>query len=165
MLFRYVSPCFRLNRLGLGILDHETSDKELAKEVQVAAVHEKSRNDGTVVDRTFLFRLVELVGQNGHGTASNHLCYLHKGDPHGIEPLGLHFHGHQKVVAVHDGVDGVVHGGHVDANGRGVGVSVPRVEEDGDVMVPVQKQNVLLVNHQEKRIDQFTANNNNKNMM
>ena len=150
-----VDPGSRLDGLLLGLLDHETAHKELAKEVQVASVHEESRNNHSVINSAVGILLVKLVGENGDHAASNHLCYLHKGDPHGVEPLGLHFHGHKKVVSVHDGVDREVHRGHVDANGRRVGVTVPSVQKDRDVMVPVQKQDFLLVNDEEKGIDQF----------
>jgi len=50
-------------------------------------------------------------------------------------------------------MDGKIHGSHVNTNGRGVGVSVPSVQKYSDVMVPVQEQDLLLVNYQEERIN------------
>jgi hypothetical protein len=98
-----------------------------------------------------------MVSQHSNNTPSNHLCYLHKGNPHGVEPLGFAFDGHQKVISVHDGMDRVVHGGHVNSNGRGMGESVPGVEKHSNVMVPMQEQDFLFVDNEEKGINQFAV--------
>lgn len=75
--------------------------------------------------------------KEGDGDAHDHLRYLHSRDNHGIEPTGSGSDGHEKVVSVHGGVDGVVHDDKENSR-RGFGdVTVPAVEEDRNVMVPV----------------------------
>jgi len=137
----------------LGLFDNKAAHKELAEQIQVGTVHEKTGNNHSIIDCTGWITLVVLVTKNGNDAPSDHLCYLHKGNPHGIEPLGLHFHCHEEVVSIHDSMDGKIHGSHVNTNGRGVGVSVPSVQKYSDVMVPVQEQDLLLVNYQEERIN------------
>ena len=56
---------------------------------------------------------------------------------HVLEPLGLGLDGHEVVVGVHDGVDGVVHGNEVHARVRGL-VGGPGEVEDAHVVVPVE---------------------------
>ena len=46
---------------------------------------------------------------------------------------------YQVVVAIHDGMHGVVHSHKVEAGGRLSRVGVPAEEEDSDVVVPVQE--------------------------
>ena len=46
---------------------------------------------------------------------------------------------YQVVVAIHDGMDRVVHRHEVKTGGGLGGVGMPAEEEDGDVVVPVQE--------------------------
>ena len=124
-------------------------------------------------------------GKNGNGTSDNHLSNLGNGDPLGVEPLGLALDGHQKVVEIHDGVDSNC-GERKERNGgcelffrkstilfqffsltvdSGVeqsrwavgNKSVPGAEQDGNVVVPVQKHQFLLVCDNEKGINELSG--------
>lgn len=102
-----------LNRLLLGSLDlesgcDETSNKELTEEEEVTSIHEESGNDNTVIHIAVRVGLVVVVSQDSDVASSNHLGNLHESNPHRIEPLGLPFHGHQKVVGVHDSMNSVL---------------------------------------------------------
>lgn len=99
--------------------------------------------------------LVIIKGEDGNGDTDDHLRDLRHGNPHGIEPLGLQLHGHEEVISVHDEVNGVVHTYKPKTGGTGRGIRVPAVQQNGNVMVPMQKDQWLLVNNDKKGIDQF----------
>ena len=54
-------------------------------------------------------------------------------------------------------MDGVVHADEEDAGWGGGDVGMPAVEEDGNVMVPVQEDERLLVDDDEEGIKQLTG--------
>lgn len=74
-----------------------------------------------------------------------------------IEPLGAHLHGHQKVVTVHGGVDAVVHDDKENSGGGRCHIGMVAVEEDRNVVVPVQKDEGLFVHDNEKGVNELTA--------
>lgn len=53
-------------------------------------------------------------------------------------------------------MDGVVHGAEHDTGGRAVDIGVPSKEKDGDMMVPVEKYEGLLVHDDKEGVDEFT---------
>jgi len=83
------------------------------------------------------------------------LTELQHRDENGVEPFGSAFDGHEKVVPVHDGMDAVIHHNEEESAGRGGDVGMPAVEKDGDVMIPMKKNEGLFVNDDEECVEQF----------
>jgi hypothetical protein len=124
----------RRKPLGLNVPAHE----ELEEQEQVRPVHDEG---GRVVLGGNVARRVGLVvveGGQGNGDAHHHLRDLGDGNDHGVQPLGLTADRHQKVVKVHDGMDGIVHHHEEDSWGARGNVRVPAIQQDGDVMVPAE---------------------------
>jgi hypothetical protein len=124
----------RRKPLGLNVPAHE----ELEEQEQVRPVHDEG---GRVVLGGNVARRVGLVvveGCQGNGDAHHHLRDLGDGNDHGVQPLGLTADRHQKVVQVHDGMDGIVHHHEEDSWGARGNVRVPAIQQDGDVMVPAE---------------------------
>ena len=85
----------------------------------------------------------------------DHLNYLTTGDEDG-EHLGqLDSHGLERIVGVHDGVDGVVHHHEEAAGGGQVDVGEETHPHDSDVMIPVKKDQLLLPQNYERCVKQF----------
>lgn len=78
---------------------------------------------------------------------------------HGVEPLGAHLVGHEEVVEVHAGMDRVVHDDKKDTRGRFSHIGMPAVEQDRNVMIPVQENERLLVNNNEEGVDKLPIKN------
>mmetsp|Transcript_11181 Transcript_11181/g.20250 ORF Transcript_11181/g.20250 Transcript_11181/m.20250 type:complete len:275 (-) Transcript_11181:80-904(-) len=129
-------------------------DGELEEEGEVASVHDGSGDEVVVGDGAVSGVLV-VVAREAYGDSDDHLHDLGDGDEEGVHPLGLHADGHQKVVAVHDGVDGVVHADEEEAGGGLEGVGVPAEEEDGHVVVPVEEDQGPLPGDDEVRVDKL----------
>jgi hypothetical protein len=72
-----------------------------------------------------------------------------------IEPLGLAFNGHEKVVEVHDAVHSVVHGSKEQPGGSLGSKGVPAAEQNRNMMIPMQEHEFLLVNDNEESISKF----------
>jgi len=72
------------------------------------------------------------------------------GDEGGRDTFGPHLDGGEEVVAIHDSMDGIVHGHKVETSGRSVGVRVPAEEQDGDVVVPVEEDEFLLLSEEKE---------------
>ena len=92
-----------------------------------------------------------------HGYASvdnhtaNHLQELESGDKH-VDPFWRSADptSSKGVVCVHEGVHEVVHHHEPLHRGNHVGVVVPAVGEDSDVVVPVEEDELLLAKHNEE---------------
>ena len=130
--------------------------KELQKEEKVAHVHDQ--NTKIVFDRRPAPVVASRIeGRHTDDTSHDHLRNLCHGNPLGVEPFGLAFDGHQKVVKIHDGVHTVIDGG-VNESGRTVcDKGVPSGQENRDVMVPVQQNELSLVRDDKKCINEFTV--------
>ena len=77
---------------------------------------------------------------------------LKRCDNHGVQPLGAHFGGHEKVVKVHAGMNRIVYRDEKDTGGRHGHVRMPAVEQDRNVMIPMQENEGLLVNDNIKKV-------------
>jgi len=84
-----------------------------------------------------------------------HLSGLRERNQCWREPLGLEVQRGEAVVAVHDGMNSVVHCHKVDATARTGGVGVPAEQQHGGVVVPVQEHQRLLAKNDEDRVDQL----------
>ena len=76
---------------------------------------------------------------------------------HAVEPLGFALDGHQKVIKIHDCVDGEVHGAKDNARGCLGNVAVPAIRQHRNVVVPVQQDEWLFVNEDEIGVDEFSV--------
>lgn len=95
--------------------------------------------------------------ENGHRYAHDHLGDLGDSDVHAVEPLRLDLDCHKEVVKIHDGVDAVVHRDKHDPN-RVLGhVRMPAIQQDRNVVVPVQKDEGFLVNDDEKSVKELAG--------
>jgi hypothetical protein len=82
---------------------------------------------------------------------------LTDGNVDAIEPLGLEFDGHQKVVKVHDGMDSKVHGDKKEPS-RGLGhICMPAIQQDRNVVIPVQENERFLVNDNKESVKEFAV--------
>jgi len=81
---------------------------------------------------------------------------LKRCDNHGVQPLGAHFGGHEKVIKVHHaGMNRIVHRDEKDTGGRHGHVGMPAVEQDRNVMIPMQENEGLVVNDNKEGIKEF----------
>jgi hypothetical protein len=151
---------------ALGLLEPVTSNKKLQKQKEIAPVHDKGcrivfRPESTrrlaIAIGFVLFCLVKVKGRAGDSHTHNHLRNLKAGNNHGIEPLRLQAHGCEKVVSVHAGMYRVVHSNKENTRGRLGCIRMPAVEENGNVVIPVQKDEGFLVNDNEKGINEFAV--------
>mmetsp|Transcript_21401 Transcript_21401/g.46478 ORF Transcript_21401/g.46478 Transcript_21401/m.46478 type:complete len:159 (-) Transcript_21401:428-904(-) len=101
---------------------------------------------------------------NRHPHTNEHLTELHERNDDWVEPLGSHFNSHEEVIPVHYRMDGVVHHNEKEARGGGISVRKPAVEEDGNVMIPMQKDERLLMDDNEECVEQFGEFTQNKEL-
>lgn len=93
-----------------------------------------------------------LVHQIIHHAAHQHLRDLRERDEHGELAGHLESGRFQRVVGVHAGVNQVVHSHEPAAARHHVFVRVPGVEQHGDVVVPVQEDQLLLTQDDEQGV-------------
>ena len=145
-----------LYRLFLGNLQISTN-KELQKQKQITAIHDKGSSIVFSFNLTQWIRLEKVKARQGDGDATKHLRNLHHGNNLGIKPFRADSERHQTIITVHGGVDRVVHGDKKDTVRRGGDIGMPAVQQDGNVMVPVQENEFFLVNDNKKGIEKFAA--------
>jgi hypothetical protein len=93
-------------------------------------------------DPTF-FRRNVIKGQGRDTNTDNHLRNLSYRNDHSIHPLWFQLDSHEKVIAIHDTMDGIIHGGKVNARGRLCDIGMPAIQENGNVMVPMKKNDCI----------------------
>ena len=96
-----------------------------------------------------------MVGPQVDGGAEDHLSDLHGGDGHHQDPGDSESHGAEGIIGVHEGVDSVVHHHEVAARAQVGGVGVPHIDERGDVVVPVQENQLLFSQHNKQGVAQL----------
>lgn len=152
-----------------GALGDVPLDKEVKEESKVRDVHEAGKYavgsdevaadfegpakvlNGEDVGEWVLVGVVHAgCGQDG---ADNHLYDLEDRDDHS-PPWSPSTRG-EVVIKVHDGVDKIVDCAKEDPNGLAANVGVPRVQQDGQVMEPVQEGERLLPGYNEEGVDQL----------
>ncbi len=142
---------FSLAGLALVVAPQVRLVEEVGEEQQVAQVHEAGPGD--VVGAGGAVSVVHpAVHQPAHRQPHGHLTDLSAGDEHGEGPRHAETGGTCGVVTVHERVHAVVHGHEPAAAGHHVFVGVPGVQQHGDVVVPVQEEQLLLPQHDERRV-------------
>lgn len=126
--------------------------EELDKEHKVAEVHEGGPNNVLHVGWTLLALLHPRVHQVVDYAAHQHLCDLGQCDEHGKLAWQLETSCTQCVVRVHDSMDQVVHGHEPPAASHHVLVGVPGVEQHSNVVVPVEKDELLFPQDNEQSV-------------
>lgn len=125
--------------------------EEDGEEQQVAEVHHRGVDDvvhgGDTVDVMF-----PEIQEPQHAQPHHHLCDLHERDHHGEGSRHTSAGCSSRVVAVHERMDGEVHAHEPAAAGHTVFIRVPAVEQDSDVMIPVQEDQTLLTQDDEHRV-------------
>lgn len=125
--------------------------EEDGEEQQVAEVHDEGVEDvvhgGEAVDV-----MVPVIEEPQNAQPHEHLRDLHERDQHGDGSRHASAGRSKRVVAVHERVDGVVHAHEPAAAGHTVFIRVPAVEQDSDVMIPVQEDQTLLTQDDEHRV-------------
>lgn len=130
--------------------------KELRKQHEIAEIHDERPGD-ILVRRIALSSRVQLEKRvNVDGASDHHLEELHERDG------DVHLAGYfdearcsQSVVAVHDGVYGEVGDDEIASWSDLITIRVPSVEEYGDVMIPVQKHQLLFSKYNENGVAQL----------
>lgn len=125
--------------------------EEDGEEQQVAEVHQRGADDILHGGEAVLLIIPE-VEEPHNAYPHDHLCDLHERDQHGKGSRHTHAGCFSRVVAVHECMDGVVHGHEPAAAGHTVFIRVPGVEQDSDVMIPVQEDQTLLTQDDEHRV-------------
>ena len=92
-----------------------------------------------------------------HTHAHDHLRNLRRRDYHGWQPLGFNVTRHEAVIEVHNGVDAVIHHDKENTGRTGGDIGMPAVQQDGNVMVPVQENQFFLVDNDKKGVDQLAV--------
>mmetsp|Transcript_8248 Transcript_8248/g.16576 ORF Transcript_8248/g.16576 Transcript_8248/m.16576 type:complete len:217 (-) Transcript_8248:413-1063(-) len=142
-----------------------TTHKELSKQEQVTSVHDKG---GRVVFVTQMTRFTLAHGNKGTGNRDtnthDHLRNLCRRDHHWWQPFWFAVTGHEAVVKIHNGVDAIVHHHEKDTRRTCCHIGMPAIEQDCNMMVPMQENQFLLVNDNEKRVHQFRKLGKNKEL-
>lgn len=152
----------------LGCLFHGISlEEEFQKQEQITSIHDHC------CDVVLPFRMAFLLGfghglNNGHIGASHshahyHLGDLGDGDIHAVEPLWFALDCHEEIIKVHDGMDSIIHHHKHNSNGILGHICMPAIQQHGNVMIPVQENQWLLVNDNEKSIEQLTEREKTEN--
>lgn len=140
-----------LGGLALVLASQVCLVEEVGEEHQVAEVHECCPGD--VVKSGGAAALMHpAVHQPAHCQPHAHLSDLSAGDEHGERSRHTEACGTSGVVAVHERMYAVVHGHEPASACHHVFVGVPGVEQHSDVMVPVQEEQLLLPQHDERRV-------------
>ena len=142
-------------------LDKVPSDKELEKQKEVGSVHEKGRHVVVVSDPAVGASDKEKA-EDGQDDPHHHLGYLQRRHQDG--PGRTDLDRHEEIVKVHDGMNPVVHHTEIQPTGRLGHVRMPTIQQNRNVMVPMQKDQLFLVNHNKERIHQFAGFQKNQYM-
>ena len=118
--------------------------EEVGEEQEVAQVHERCPADVIQARRAVGAVLHPAVHQRAHRQPHAHLCNLSARDEHGKGPWHTQAGSTGGIVTVHERVHSIVHGHEPAAACHHVFVGVPGVEQHGDVVVPVQEEQLLL---------------------
>lgn len=130
-------------------------DKELSEQQEVRHVNGHPGVQGGEGYVTGAARRFGVVRVEGDERAHHHLSDLRDGDAHGQLTGNAHAESTQCIVAVHDGVHQEVHVRVPAANGSLIGIAVPRENENGSMVVPVEEDELLATQHHEHRVNQF----------
>ena len=127
-------------------------DEELGEQNEVRNVYGNAKvqsGEGHVTRATVCLSVVCVEGDKG---THDHLGNLRDRDHHGQLSWNTDAQSAQRIVAVHNSVNSVVHGA-VPTTGRSlVRVCEPSEDEHTGMMVPVQKDELLLTQHHEHRV-------------
>ncbi len=117
---------------------------EVGEQDGVRRVEENGYSNGKRVHFTSLVLQQRLGGEVIQNDSGKHLGELY--GSYGLgHPLGWGSStGTDGVIRIHDGVDAVIDDAKPDAGGYRIRVTEPAVDEDGDVVVPVKDDQLLL---------------------
>lgn len=93
-----------------------------------------------------------VVHQDQDGQTHGHLHDLGGGDHHGAGAGHAYAGRLRRIVGIHEGVNRVVHGHEPASACHLVPVGEPGVEQNGDVVVPVEEDEALLPQDNEDRV-------------
>lgn len=125
--------------------------KEQGKKDQVAQVHQ--RTPRYVFHGCLTVLLIHpAVDQTQDGQTHGHLHDLGSSDHHGAGAGHTNAGRLRRIVGVHEGVNCVVHGHEPASACHLVPVGEPGVEQNGDVVVPVEEDEALLPQDNEHRV-------------
>ena len=68
---------------------------------------------------------------------------------------------HETIVKIHDCVDAIIHHDKENARWTRGDIGMPAIQQDGNVVVPMQKDQLFLVNDNKKGVNQFAVENRN----
>ena len=142
---------------GLGLLrgagQAVAAHREVHKQIQVAAIQHKERQPGDVTHCNWAVSIeLEVAAPERDCDAKHHLEDLQRGD-HGCPQRT---EGQvPRVVSIHDGMHGVVHGSKKEPCRSAGGEAIPANHEHSDVVVPVQEKQGLLPQNNEHGVDEL----------
>ena len=93
--------------------------------------------------------------RNSKCDTDKHLRYLQKGHHHG--PGWTNLDGHEEIIEIHDGMDAIIHIDKENAAWSMSDIGMPAIQQDSNVMVPMQENEFLLVNENKESVKEFTV--------
>ena len=129
---------------------------KLRKERKVRRIHDTPGGNVEAVHVTrIVIHQILIRRRHLHRHTDHHLCDLGRGDDKWRHPRRFHLECHEAIIAVHDGMHGVVHGHKVERLGCLRRKRVPAIQQDSDVVVPVEKQQRAFAGHDKGRVNEF----------
>mmetsp|Transcript_19268 Transcript_19268/g.57670 ORF Transcript_19268/g.57670 Transcript_19268/m.57670 type:complete len:244 (-) Transcript_19268:604-1335(-) len=140
-----------LTRLG-----HVVVDEKLAEQHEVAEVHCEAQNRICFIHVALVALVLVHDGLDGHEHADQHLRQLRERDEDGERRDVLAVpRRHDREIAVHHGMHGVVHGCEPQSCGDAHAVGMPAIKEHCGVVPPLQRDHGLLGKQQQDRVDEL----------
>jgi len=129
--------------------------EEAGEQHKVRKVHQQRQFDVGFAHVALLTVLLQLISPQVDSTSDHHLDELCRRDDHRNELGHSIAHGFQGIVRVHGRVHHVIHRDEPTGRCRVFREGVPRVDEDGGVVVPMQEDERLFAQNDEDGVAQF----------
>jgi len=136
--------------------------EEVAEEDEVTGVHHEAVSQVVKRGLAEVATRLDLICPHIDKGTEHHLHNLEGSDGHADGPRDAEAEGTEGVVRVHEGVHCVVHHHEPATRAQVVGVAVPHVDQGGDVMIPMQEDQLLLPQHDEQSVPEFVDFRNGK---
>lgn len=107
-----------------------------------------------VVATTIVFQPIHKA-HDTYCRSPDHLEYLKKCNKYGGDDSGPLVDRLEKIVGIHEGMDCIIHGHEIETKGRLVYVTIPREEEDGNMMVRVEEYHFPFAQDKKDDIHEF----------
>lgn len=147
-----------LNSLDFLSFWQVTFKEELREQEKIASIHDHGGRVVFAVNSTNVAvlqvsHLLEVQTRQSDGNTTNHLQDLTRGNKHRVEPTRLWLYCDQEIVEIHARMNGIIHDDKKETRRRHGHVRMPAVQQDSDVVIPVQEDEGLFVNDNKECIN------------